>query len=273
MKYWSILMMSERVDILLVQKGIFPTRTKAQDAIKAGIVYCDSKKIVKPSCQLPIESSFEIIGERMAYVSRGGYKLEKAITLFSINFKNKIVLDIGASTGGFSDCALQHGAKLVYALDVGSHQLDETLRNHQRVIVFENENFRYTKKELFKYGSIDIATIDVSFISLQHILLNLSNIINNFGYAIALIKPQFEAGKEFLNNRGIITSKETHQMVIKNVVNYANQNHFSVEQLSYSPIKGKDGNIEFISLLQLNGRKQINDDTILEVINEAHMML
>ena len=263
-------MKKERVDILLVEQGLFNSREKAQRAIMAGIIYNEYEIIDKPGTKLLVDTKLFVKGEKQKYVSRGGLKLEKAIKTFEIDFNNKIVLDIGASTGGFSDCAIKHQATFVYALDVGTNQLDYSLRSSNIVKVMEKTNFRYVSLELFDSGIPDIATIDVSFISLKHIFPNLRNILKDNGLVIALIKPQFEAGKDQVGKKGIIRDQKIHQQAILNVINYANENQFSCLNLDYSPITGGHGNIEFICLFQLN--EHINNKTIDidAVVKNAH---
>jgi len=263
-------MSKERIDILLVNRGFFETREKAKRNIMAGLVYVEQDKIIKPGEKVDVSKEITVKGNVCPYVSRGGYKLEKALKTFDFTLENKIVLDIGASTGGFTDCALQNGARLVYALDVGYNQLDWKMRSHEQVISIERCNFRYATSELFTSGQPEVASIDVSFISLRLILPVLKNILVLNGEVIALIKPQFEAGKALVGKKGIIREKSVHQAVIEEMVLFCEAIHFEVLNLTYSPIKGQEGNIEF--LLHLKNR-EVNEKSkidIEKIVNLAH---
>ena len=262
-------MKKERVDILCVEQGLFESREKAKRAIMAGIVRDDYDYIDKPGTKIPVDSHLYIKGEKLKYVSRGGLKLEKAIKEFSLDLSQLIMLDIGSSTGGFTDCALQNDAKEVYALDVGTNQLVWQLRNDERVHVMEQTNFRYASLDMFKYGQPDIATADVSFISLKHIFPPLQTILKDDGYFIALIKPQFEAGKDDVGKHGIVKEKKIHKRVIEEVIQYAHDSHFSLVGLTYSPITGGIGNIEFLGCFKL-GQYDENYD-IESVVEKAHL--
>lgn len=243
-------MKKERVDILCVEQGLFDSREKAKRAIMAGIVRDDYDYIDKPGTKIPIDSHLYIKGEKLAYVSRGGLKLEKAIQTFHLDLKGLIMLDIGSSTGGFTDCGLQNGVKDVYALDVGTNQLVWQLRNDKRVHVMEQTNFRYASLDMFSFGQPEFASIDVSFISLKHILRPLSEILKKDGLVVALIKPQFEAGKDDVGKHGIVSDPLIHQRVIHDVIKYAHEASMSLQGLTYSPITGGKGNIEFLACLQ-----------------------
>ncbi|MBZ5963883.1 TlyA family RNA methyltransferase [Leuconostoc gelidum subsp. gelidum] len=240
----------ERVDILLVQQGLFDSREQAKRAVMAGEILGENEeRLDKAGQKIPVTTELHFKGEKLKYVSRGGLKLEKALNDFDITVKDKIVLDIGSSTGGFTDVALQNGAKLVYALDVGTNQLVWKLRSDDRVKVMENTNFRYSKLNDFKFGQPNFATIDVSFISLGLILPPLANIINMGGHVVALIKPQFEAGRENVGKNGIIKDPSVHKQVLQKVTQLMIQDGFSIRALTYSPIKGGQGNIEFLAVL------------------------
>ena len=204
----------------------------------------------------------------MPYVSRGGLKLERALKEFSLDLKDKIMVDIGSSTGGFTDCALQNGAKLVYAVDVGTNQLVWKLRNDPRVIVKEQTNFRYATIELFENGVPSFATIDVSFISLKYIFDALKNILSSNDQVVALIKPQFEAGREDVGKKGIVKDKKIHCRVIEKVIEFARADGFILEKLTYSPITGGEGNIEFLGLFVKEGKETTID--IENVVESAH---
>ena len=200
----------ERIDVILVKKGLFESREQAKRAIMAGNVYVDGERVDKPGAKVKIDAEMIVKGEKQKYVGRGGYKLEKALKHFDLNIRDVVAIDIGASTGGFTDCMLQHGARKVYAVDVGYHQLAWKLRNDERVIVKERYNFRYAKPEDFQDEQPNFATIDVSFISLKLILPPLTKIIADNSYIVALVKPQFEAGKEEVGKKGIVRIGEIH---------------------------------------------------------------
>lgn len=260
-------MKKERIDVLCVEKGLFDSREKAKRAIMAGIVRDDYDYIDKPGTKIPVNSNLYIKGKTLKYVSRGGLKLEKALESFELNINDVVMLDIGSSTGGFTDCALMNGAKYVYALDVGTNQLAWKLRNHPSVKVMENTNFRYATIDMFDIQP-NFATIDVSFISLRLIFPPLSNIICDNGYIVALIKPQFEAGREDVGKNGIVRDKKTHKRVVENVINYGVEHNLFIQKLTYSPITGGEGNIEFLGLFKKNGDRCFID--IDSVIEEAH---
>ncbi|WP_294579188.1 TlyA family RNA methyltransferase [uncultured Thomasclavelia sp.] len=262
-------MKKERIDVLLVEQGFFDSREKAKRAIMAGIVHDEHDIIDKPGTKIPVDAKLYVKGNVLPYVSRGGLKLEKAIKEFDLDLNDKIMVDIGSSTGGFTDCALQNHAKLVYAVDVGTNQLVWKLRNDPRVIVREKTNFRYATKELFDHGLPSFASIDVSFISLKHIFKPLKDILADNDQVVALIKPQFEAGREQVGKKGIIKDPEIHRQVIEKVVAYGKENNFELEKLTFSPITGGEGNIEFLGLFVKNG--QMNDDIDFDaVILQAH---
>ena len=262
-------MKKERIDVLLVEQGFFDSREKAKRAIMAGIVHDDYDIIDKPGTKIPIDSNLHVKGNIMPYVSRGGLKLEKALKEFSLDIKDKIMVDIGSSTGGFTDCALQNGAKLVYAVDVGTNQLVWKLRNDPRVIVKEQTNFRYATIDLFQEGIPTLASMDVSFISLKHIFPALSQILKKDSYCVALIKPQFEAGREDVGKHGIVSQPEIHQWVIQDVITYAHEQGFSLQGLTYSPITGGEGNIEFLGCF-IHRQNVDKDIDIYKVVEEAH---
>ncbi len=260
----------ERVDVLLVQQGFFDSRERAKRAIMEGIVYDQYDRIDKPGTKIDIHTPLIVKGQTLKYVSRGGLKLEKALDEFSISLKNQIMLDIGSSTGGFTDCALQNGAKLVYALDVGTNQLVWKLRNHPQVIVMEKTNFRYATVDMFQSGLPTFASIDVSFISLKHIFPPLSSILLDQGEVVALIKPQFEAGREEVGKKGIVKDKLIHEKVITQVIEYAASCQLNLLNLSYSPITGGEGNIEFLAHFKKNGVSI--DKDIHQVVLQAHQV-
>ena len=247
-------MKKERVDVLAVQQGLFDTREQAKRGIMAGLVYKAEhhERLDKPGEKIAAETELEIKGQKLPYVSRGGLKLVKAIDVFGLDFKDKIVLDIGSSTGGFTDVALQNGGKLSYALDVGHNQLAWKLRQDERVVVMEKTNFRYSQPADFNEGSPQMATIDVSFISLKLILPPLHSILVEKGEVMALIKPQFEAGREAVGKNGIVRDAKTHEAVIEEIIRFALKEQYNVRNLSFSPITGGEGNIEFLLHLEKN---------------------
>lgn len=262
-------MEKKRVDVLLVEQGFFDSRERAKRAIMAGLVHDDHDRLDKPGIKIPVDTQLYVKGSIMPYVSRGGLKLEKAIRVFHLDMKDKIMVDIGSSTGGFTDCALQNGVQLVYAVDVGTNQLVWKLRNDKRVIVKEKTNFRYANKDLFEYGLPNIATIDVSFISLKHIFNALKTILSEGDEIVALIKPQFEAGKEDVGKKGIVKDQNVHIRVIENVIKYGNEVGFYLKDLSFSPITGGEGNIEFLAYFTVGGSNHPFD--IKSVVGEAHL--
>ncbi|WP_086314015.1 hemolysin A [Enterococcus sp. 7F3_DIV0205] len=269
-------MKKERVDILAFTQGLFETREKAKRAVMAGLVYNDkNERLDKPGEKILLETPLHVKGQTLAYVSRGGLKLEKALEVFEIDVTDKTMLDIGASTGGFTDVALQNGARLSYALDVGYNQLAWKIRQDERVVVMERTNFRYSKPEDFQEGIPDIATIDVSFISLKLILPPLHEILKTGGKVVALIKPQFEAGKELVGKKGIVREPETHKFVLKDILSFAQGHGYSVSGLDYSPITGGEGNIEFLAYLTSRDGSEIQDLTteINTVVEAAHKKL
>jgi len=260
----------ERVDVLCVEQGLFDSREKAKRAIMAGIVRDDYDYIDKPGTKIPVDSHLYIKGEKLPYVSRGGLKLEKAIQQFKLDLKDLLMLDIGSSTGGFTDCGLQNGIREVYALDVGTNQLAWKLRNDERVHVMEQTNFRYATLDMFQYGQPEFASIDVSFISLKHIFPPLSKILKLDSYIVALIKPQFEAGKDDVGKHGIVKDEDIHQRVIQQVIQYAHESSMSLVDLTYSPITGGVGNIEFLGLFQ--NKENVNQNIDVDrVVKEAHL--
>ncbi|WP_461224380.1 TlyA family RNA methyltransferase [Lacticaseibacillus suihuaensis] len=244
-------MKKERVDVLLVEQGLFLSREQAKRAVMAGEVYDqNNERLDKPGVKIDGESVLHVKGKVMPYVSRGGLKLAKALDVFGLDLKGLTVLDIGASTGGFTDVALQAGAKLSYALDVGYNQLAWKLREDPRVEVMERVNFRYSKPEDFTQGPVEFAMTDVSFISLKLILPPLRAILQPGGHAVALIKPQFEAGPANVGKKGIVRDPAVHKAVLTMIVDFALAAGYNVLGLDFSPIKGGEGNIEFLIHLQ-----------------------
>nr|WP_298054481.1 TlyA family RNA methyltransferase [uncultured Lachnoanaerobaculum sp.] len=260
--------MKDRLDILLVKRGLAESREKAKAVIMSGIVYVDGQKEDKAGQTFADTANIEVRGNTLKYVSRGGLKLEKAMECFDVSVKDKVCMDIGASSGGFTDCMLQNGAKKVYAVDVGHGQLAWKLRNDTRVVVMEKTNIRYVKPEDIG-ESIDFASIDVSFISLSKVLPAAYNLLGERGEIVALIKPQFEAGREKVGKNGVVREKSTHIEVIQNCFAYAEENGFFVRELEFSPVKGPEGNIEYLYHLVKSG--DIDSDIDIEaVVNTAH---
>ncbi|QCR32812.1 TlyA family RNA methyltransferase [Lysinibacillus sp. SGAir0095] len=264
--------MKERVDILLVERGLCETREKAKRSIMAGLVYSNETRIDKAGEKISIDAPLQVKGSQLKYVSRGGLKLEKALEVFDMSVLDKLMLDIGSSTGGFTDCALQNGAKHCYALDVGSNQLAWKIRSDDRVTVMEKTNFRYSKPEDFTEGLPDFATIDVSFISLSLILPVLKTILVPGGNVMALVKPQFEAGRENVGKKGIVRDSKVHLDVLEETAKMATEIGFVVKDASYSPITGGEGNIEFLFHL-VNPKEGQEIGAFLkfkEVVESAH---
>lgn len=263
--------MSERLDVMLVNKGLAESREKAKAYIMAGIVYVNDQKALKAGDKVKDGDMLEIRGSTLKYVSRGGLKLEKAVDVFNIDLNNKICVDVGASTGGFTDCMLQNGAKKVYCIDVGYGQLAWKLRTDERVVNIERTNVRYLDLELIK-DKIDFSSIDVSFISLKLVLSVVYSFLADEGEVVALIKPQFEAGREEVGKKGVVKDKEVHKNVITNCLNMAKEFGFSIIGLDFSPIKGPEGNIEFLMYLSKkeNNTFEINDEVIQSVVDNAH---
>ena len=234
-----------RLDVLLVEQGYFESREKAKAAIMAGRILVDNNKVDKAGAQVQPTVQITITGKDLPYVSRGGYKLEKAVQVFDLPLENAVMADIGASTGGFTDCALQNGAAKVYAVDVGYGQLAWSLRTDERVVVLEKTNARYlTEEEIPEH--LDIITIDASFISLTLLLPALFPLLKSGGQLLALIKPQFEAGREKVGKKGVVRDSAVHEEVIHKVVDCAQSLGFAVLGLDFSPIKGPEGNIEYL---------------------------
>lgn len=247
-------MKKKRADELLIEQQFVENKNEALSYILAGKVFTTQEiKVLTAGEKLPASTKLYIKGQERKYVSRGGFKLEEALKHFKINLQNKIVLDIGASTGGFTDVSLQNGAKLVYALDVGTNQLAWEIRSHEQVVVMEQTNFRYSVPEDFEQGEPDFATIDVSFISLELILPPLYSILKEQGEVVALIKPQFEADREDVGEGGIVKNISVYEQVLEKILNFAEAESFTLKDLTLSPITGSKGNIEFLAHFQKDG--------------------
>lgn len=262
-------MKKERIDNLLVAKGLFPSRERARAEIMAGKILVNMQKIDKAGTMVNPESPIQIIGATMPYVSRGGLKLKKAIDIFQIDIQNKVVADVGASTGGFTDCALQHGARKVYAIDVGYGQLAWSLRTDERVVNLERTNIRHLQSAILQEKP-ELATIDVAFISLDKILHNVKELLADNGLIMALIKPQFEAGRECVGKKGVVREPSIHIAVISKVIELAQTLGMIILGVSYSPIKGPEGNIEYLLYLSKDKNLTQADYNIEQIVKQAH---
>jgi len=265
--------MAERLDIELVNRGLVESREKGKALIMAGAVYVDGQKAFKAGDKIKDGMNIEIRGSKLKYVSRGGLKLEKSVEVFPISLEGRVCADIGASTGGFTDCMLQNGAKKVYAIDVGYGQLAWKLRSDERVVNLERTNVRYLDFELIE-DEITFISIDVSFISLKLVLPVAYELLKDGGELVALIKPQFEAGREEVGKKGVVRDPSVHKSVIENITNFAYEAGFSLKGLDFSPIKGPEGNIEYLMYLSKDKNKEfdITEEIIDDVVDKSHQM-
>ncbi len=263
--------MKERLDVLLVRNGFFPSREKAKTTIMAGQVYVNGQKEDKAGMKFDSDAQIEVRGKTLAYVSRGGLKLEKAIQSFSLNLDGRVCMDVGASTGGFTDCMLQNGAVRVYSVDVGHGQLAWKLREDERVICMERFNARMLSPEDLP-EQIDFSSIDVSFISLKLILGPVKDVLTEEGEIVSLIKPQFEAGREKVGRKGVVRDPKVHEEVIESVLEYAASIGLIPCELTWSPITGPEGNIEYLAhfLKKAPQRDQTAPVNIARVVQDAH---
>ncbi len=261
--------MKERLDVLLVNKGLASSREKAKALIMSGIVYVDNQKEDKAGALFDDALPIEVRGEKLKYVSRGGLKLEKALSVFPIELTGCVCMDIGSSTGGFTDCMLQNGAAKVYAIDVGRGQLDWSLRNDPRVVCMEKTNFRYVTKEQIS-EEIDFASCDVSFISLSKILPAAFPLLKNGAAMVCLIKPQFEAGREKVGKKGVVKDPKVHEEVIMQVLGYAKNAGFATIGLDFSPVRGPEGNIEYLLYLKKSEEDVSLFDEAAAVVEASH---
>lgn len=262
--------MKERLDVLLVNRGLAPSREKAKAMIMEGNVFVENQREDKAGSMFDVESAIEIKGNTLKYVSRGGLKLEKAMTHFGITLDGKVCMDIGASTGGFTDCMLQNGASKVYAVDVGYGQFAWKLRQDPRVVCMEKTNIRYVTPQDID-DALDFASVDVSFISLTKVLGPARELLKDGGEMVCLIKPQFEAGREKVGKKGVVREKSVHEEVIVKVIDFAIEQGFYIKNLEYSPIKGPEGNIEYLVYIRKEasgGREESVD--IQAVVDAAH---
>lgn len=267
-----VVFIRERIDVLLIEKGLETSRERAKALIMAGIVYADNQKVDKAGQEVDINALIEIRGQSIAYVSRGGLKLEKAINAFNISLKDKICMDIGASTGGFTDCMLQNGATKVYSVDVGYGQLAWKLRVDSRVINLERTNVRFLTEEQVP-DKIDFASVDVSFISLTLVLPVIKLFLKQGAEMVCLIKPQFEAGRGNVGKKGVVREPEIHIDVITKIANFALQAGFTILNLSFSPVKGPEGNIEYLIHLKNDQSENSLNIDIKDIVNSSHVAL
>lgn len=263
--------MPERLDVELVNRGLVESREKGRALIMEGAVYVNGQKAYKAGDKVKDGMNIEIRGAKLRYVSRGGLKLEKALDVFPITLDGCVCMDIGASTGGFTDCMLQNGSKKVYAVDVGYGQLAWKLRSDERVVNMERTNIRYIDFDLVELP-LDFVSTDVSFISLSHVLPVAYKLLKDGGEMVALIKPQFEAGREQVGKKGVVRDIAVHSEVIKKITSLAFDTGFSVRGLDFSPIKGPEGNIEFLMYLSKDADRvnAADDDAVKSVTESAH---
>ncbi len=263
--------MKERLDVLLTEKNFFESRARAKAMIMAGKILVNGQKIDKAGTLIDVDAEIRILGEEMPFVSRGGLKLQKALDVFKIILSGKIAADVGASTGGFTDCMLQHGAKKIYAIDVGYGQLAWKLRSNVQVVNMERTNIRnVTRKDIS--DELDFVSIDVAFISLEKVLPVVYDLLKESGEVVALIKPQFEAGRENVGKKGVVRDKKIHAAVVEKVLNFAASLGFEICGINFSPVKGPEGNIEYLAYLKKNFAAREIDlaEEILSVVESAH---
>lgn len=262
-----------RLDVLLVEKGCFPSRERARSVIMAGHVYVAGQRSDKPGTMVPVTALIEIRDTGHPYVSRGGLKLKGAIIDFGIDLRHRVVLDVGASTGGFTDCALQHGARRVYAVDVGYGQLDWSMRTDPRVTVLERTNIRYLSSDVLDELP-DFVTVDVAFISLGKVLPNINHLVTDDAQAVLLVKPQFEAGREKVGKRGVVRDPRVHQEVLDRVLDTVRELGWQLRGVSFSPVRGPEGNIEYLVYAAKQSRPNSEwRGKSAEVVRDAHTKL
>ena len=267
-------MAKKRLDVMLVERNLVASRERAKTTIMAGLVLVDGQKIDKAGTMVKEDANLRVLGDNIGYVSRGGLKLAKAIKIFNLDLTDLVVADIGASTGGFTDCSLQNGARKVFAIDVGYGQLAWSLRTDERVINMERTNIRYvTPKDIGE--EINFASIDVAFISLDKVLPVAKTLLSADGKIVALIKPQFEAGKEKVGKKGVVREPKIHEEVIQKIVNLSREIGFVPRELTFSPVKGPEGNIEYLILLDLDTVhiSNITEELIKDTVMQAHGQL
>ena len=270
--------MKERLDVLLTERGFFDSREKAKAVIMAGEVFVNGQREDKAGSKFDREAEIEVKGKVLKYVSRGGLKLEKAVEVYGLDLMDKTCIDIGSSTGGFTDCMLQNGAAMVYAIDVGTNQLAWKLREDKRVVSMEKTNIRYVTEEDIPEKA-DFASVDVSFISLTKVLPAAVNLLKDEAYMVCLIKPQFEAGREKVGKKGVVRDFSVHKEVIELVINFAIGLNFFIKGLTFSPVKGPEGNIEYLLYMQKRNEKMSGAETdkiikdMEKVVDEAKTTL
>ncbi|MDO4544829.1 MAG: TlyA family RNA methyltransferase [Bacillota bacterium] len=262
--------MKNRLDIILTEKGLFPSREKAKASVMAGLIYVDGQRIDKPGTSVDDKAEITIKENLCPYVSRGGLKLEKALEVFGFSLEKAVAVDIGASTGGFTDCMLQKGASKVYAIDVGYGQLDWKLRNDPRVVNMEKINIRYLEPESIPEKA-DFISIDVSFISLKLVFPVAAQLLSRDGSLVCLVKPQFEAGRSQVGKKGIVRDPAVHREVIENVMDYGMENGLYAQGLTFSPVTGTKGNIEYLLFLKKSPAKEpVDAASIDEIVRSSH---
>lgn len=264
--------MKERLDVMMVNRGLAESREKAKAIIMSGIVYVDNIKEDKAGSTFDEKAQIEVRGNTLKYVSRGGLKLEKAMDCFGVSLAGKVAMDVGSSTGGFTDCMLQNGAVKVYSVDVGHGQLAWKLRNDERVVCTEKTNIRYVTPDDIE-DRIAFASIDVSFISLTKVLPPVKELLTDDGEIVCLIKPQFEAGREKVGKKGVVRDQKVHVEVVEMIVDFARQIGFKTLDLSYSPIKGPEGNIEYLLYITKDQTKENKEFDIKAMVEESHRCL
>lgn len=264
--------MKERLDVMMVNRGLAESREKAKAIIMSGIVYVDNIKEDKAGSTFDEKAQIEVRGNTLKYVSRGGLKLEKAMDCFGVSLSGKVAMDVGSSTGGFTDCMLQNGAVKVYSVDVGHGQLAWKLRNDERVVCMEKTNIRYVTPDDIE-DRIAFASIDVSFISLTKVLPPVKELLTDDGKIVCLIKPQFEAGREKVGKKGVVRDQKVHVEVVEMIVDFARQIGFKTLDLSYSPIKGPEGNIEYLLYITKDQTKENKEFDIKAMVEESHRCL
>lgn len=264
--------MRKRIDLLLVEKGLAPSRQRAQRLVGAGNVTADGKTVTKCSACFEDDADIAVQGTDISFVSRGGLKLQKAFEQFEIDVKGLVCADIGASTGGFTDCLLQHGAAFVYAVDSGHGQLDVSLKNRPDVCNMEGINARNMTSELFE-RKIDFLTMDVSFISITKVLPTLYEISADDARVVCLIKPQFEAGREFVGKKGVVRDRKAHLRVVSESASFAMSLGFGILGLTWSPVRGPEGNIEYLMYLAKRSKAQLSDTSIRQTVEAAFSAL
>ena len=269
----QILVEKERLDVILVKRGLIRSRESARGAIMAGHVFVDGQKEEKCGAKFSPDCRIEVREKQNPYVSRGGLKLHKGICKFGIDLGGRVCMDIGASTGGFTDCMLKNGASKVYAVDVGYGQLAWELRQDSRVVCMERTNIRYLTPDKLS-EKVDFVSVDVSFISLKKVLPSAINLSNDDASMLCLIKPQFEAGREKVGKKGVVRDRDVHKEVIRDIIGFVLANHFGVLGLDFSPIKGPEGNIEYLLYIRKNTDNTCDTDALVgRVVDSAHESL